>query len=65
MLIASRYCVESEISRGGFGIVYRARDMQLHERAVVVKVGDRMIDHGRCAGFMMSQRRSPVLITQE
>ncbi len=33
-----RYLVEKELKRGGFGIVYLARDNQLHSRPVVVKV---------------------------
>jgi len=33
-----RYLVEKELKRGGFGIVYLARDQQLHSRPVVVKV---------------------------
>jgi serine/threonine protein kinase len=34
----NRYTVERELKRGGFGIVYLARDKQLHSRPVVVKV---------------------------
>ncbi len=33
-----RYLIERELKRGGFGIVYLARDLQLHSRPVVVKV---------------------------
>lgn len=33
-----RYFIEQELKRGGFGIVYLARDQQLHSRPVVVKV---------------------------
>jgi serine/threonine protein kinase len=33
-----RYLIEREIKRGGFGVVYLARDKQLHSRPVVVKV---------------------------
>jgi tRNA A-37 threonylcarbamoyl transferase component Bud32 len=33
-----RYLIERELKRGGMGIVYLARDRQLHSRAVVVKV---------------------------
>lgn len=33
-----RYLIEKELKRGGFGIVYLARDQQLHSRPVVVKV---------------------------
>lgn len=34
----NRYVIEKELKRGGFGIVYFARDKQLHSRPVVVKV---------------------------
>ncbi len=37
-LVAGRYRVERELTRGGFGLVYVSRDLQLHDRAVVVKV---------------------------
>src|SRR5882762_9491784 len=33
-----RYLIERELKRGGFGIVYLARDLQLHSRPVVIKV---------------------------
>jgi serine/threonine protein kinase len=37
-VLNGRYVVERELRRGGFGIVYFARDRQLHLRPVVVKV---------------------------
>lgn len=38
LTIAERYVVERELGRGGIGVVYLARDQQLHARLVVVKV---------------------------
>ena len=34
----NRYLIERELKRGGFGVVYLARDLQLHSRPVVIKV---------------------------
>jgi serine/threonine protein kinase len=37
-LLKDRYRIEKEIGRGGAGVVYLARDSQLHSRPVVVKL---------------------------
>jgi tRNA A-37 threonylcarbamoyl transferase component Bud32 len=37
-LLDGRYLVESQLGRGGIGVVYLARDMKLMEKRVVVKV---------------------------
>ena len=37
-VLSGRYLVEAELKRGGMGVVYLARDQQLHSRPVVVKV---------------------------
>ncbi|MCS7081173.1 MAG: serine/threonine protein kinase [Chloracidobacterium sp.] len=36
--VSDRYVVERELGRGGNGVIYLARDQQLHGRLVVVKV---------------------------
>ena len=38
LTIDGRYLVESELSKGGMGQVYLARDLTLHNRRVVIKV---------------------------
>src|ERR1041385_3451118 len=38
LTIDGRYLVESELSKGGMGQVYLARDLTLHNKRVVIKV---------------------------
>lgn len=58
--ISDRYLIERELGRGGNGIVFLARDQQLHGRPVVVKV---MLEQhaGESWARQMFQRESEAL----
>lgn len=52
LTIAERYVVERELGRGGIGVVYLARDQQLHARLVVVKV---LMDTGSASKWTLKK----------
>jgi serine/threonine protein kinase len=46
VLLKGRYLIERELGSGGFGTVFLARDTQLHNKAVVVKILRDLRDDG-------------------
>ncbi len=52
LTIAERYVVERELGRGGIGVVYLARDQQLHARLVVIKV---LMDTGSASKWTLKK----------
>lgn len=52
-----RYVIESELKRGGMGVVYLARDQQLHKRPVVVKV---LLDDAYQSEYVVQKFRQEV-----
>ncbi len=48
----NRYFIERELKRGGFGIVYVARDLQLHSRLVVIKV---LLEHNYKSEYVVQK----------
>ncbi len=56
-LINGRYAVHSELKRGGMGVVYLARDQQLHSRSVVVKV---LLDEAYQSEYVVQKFRQEV-----
>lgn len=55
--ISSRYAIEKELKRGGMGVVYLARDMQLHSRPVVIKV---LLDDAYQSEYVVQKFRQEV-----
>lgn len=56
-LINGRYAIHSELKRGGMGVVYLARDQQLHSRSVVVKV---LLDEAYQSEYVVQKFRQEV-----
>jgi len=52
-LVKDRYRIVKELGRGGFGVVYLARDEQLHSRPVVVKV---LLEHTAAQSEWLSRK---------
>jgi eukaryotic-like serine/threonine-protein kinase len=56
-VLNGRYVIESELKRGGMGVVYLARDQQLHSRPVVVKV---LLDEAYQSEYVLQKFRQEV-----
>jgi tRNA A-37 threonylcarbamoyl transferase component Bud32 len=56
-LLNGRYAIQSELKRGGMGVVYLARDQQLHSRYVVVKV---LLDEAYQSQYVVQKFRQEV-----
>ena len=56
-LLNGRYAIQAELKRGGMGVVYLARDQQLHSRNVVVKV---LLDEAYQSEYVVQKFRQEV-----
>src|SRR5688572_12587643 len=56
-LLNGRYAIQAELKRGGMGVVYLARDQQLHSRNVVVKV---LLDQAYQSEYVVQKFRQEV-----
>jgi class 3 adenylate cyclase/predicted Ser/Thr protein kinase len=57
LLLKDRYRIEKELGRGGIGVVYLARDEQLHARQVVVKV---LLDRSEGSEWLQKKFRQEI-----
>lgn len=57
LTINNRYAIQSELKRGGMGVVYLARDLQLHSRPVVIKV---LLDDAYQSEYVVQKFRQEV-----
>ena len=55
--INGRYAIQKELKRGGMGVVYLARDIQLHSRPVVIKV---LLDDAYQSEYVVQKFRQEV-----
>jgi len=56
-VLNGRYAIQAELKRGGMGVVYLARDQQLHSRHVVVKV---LLDEAYQSQYVVQKFRQEV-----
>ncbi|HSE99157.1 MAG TPA: protein kinase [Blastocatellia bacterium] len=56
-LLKDRYLIEKELGRGGMGVVYLARDRQLHSRPVVIKL---LLDDAAHGGYFKKKFRQEI-----
>ena len=56
-VLNGRYAIQGELKRGGMGVVYLARDQQLHSRQVVVKV---LLDEAYQSQYVVQKFRQEV-----
>lgn len=56
-LLNGRYLIQNELKRGGMGVVYLARDQQLHSRPVVVKL---LLDDAYQSEYVVQKFRQEV-----